>query len=102
MNGINDCCYSDGDKHSCCSHQHYCIFNSNRIKLEQQISKLCYDLEYNKQQLSNIRNQDCYTSANYSDTKYIIRILENDLRQLRLFEKKIIDGEIDGYGFQHS
>ena len=38
---INTCYYSPGtDKHTCCTHQHYCIFNPNRTELERQITSL--------------------------------------------------------------
>ncbi len=100
MNGINECYYSEGDKHECCTHQQYCIFNSKRVELERQIMVLSDELHHHKQQLDNIRSGECYTNADYKDTKKKIRILKMDLRQLRLFQLKAINGEIDGYGVQ--
>ena len=100
MTGSNTCYYSDGDKHSLCPHQHYCLFNDKRTVLEKQITKLLNKREYHKQQLNNLRSMECYTSSDYETTKKDLNIIENDLRQLRLFQKKILDKEIDGYGYR--
>ena len=43
---------------------------------------------------------ECYTSSDYETTKKDLNIIENDLRQLRPFQKKILDKEIDGYGYR--
>jgi len=99
MNGFNTCYYSGGSKHECCTHQHYCIFNSKRIALEKQIKKLLDKRLLHKQQLENLQTMECYTEANYETTKKELKIIENDLRQLRLFERKILNKEIKGYGF---
>jgi hypothetical protein len=41
MEDLNTCYYSPGtDKHSCCTHTHYCIFNNNRTELETQITSI--------------------------------------------------------------
>ena len=41
MKDINTCFYSPGtDKHECCTHTQYCIFNNNRTELETQITQL--------------------------------------------------------------
>lgn len=100
MSGSNTCYYSPGEKHECCTHQHYCIFNNKRIALEKQITKLLNKRECLKNQLRNLLTNEYYTSANYNTTKKELKIIENDLRQLRLFQKRIFDKEIDGYGFR--
>lgn len=100
MNGSNTCYYSEGDKHECCTHQHYCIFNNKRVILEKQITKLLNKREHLKQQLENLLTEENYTSANYNTTKKDLKIIENDLRQLRLFQKRILNKEIGGYGFK--
>ena len=47
---LNTCYYSPGtDKHTCCTHTHYCIFNKNRVKLETQITQLKNTLNQFKQ-----------------------------------------------------
>ena len=99
MSGINTCYFSEGTKHGCCTHQHYCIFNSNRINLEKEIGRLLKRLEHLELQLSNLRSGEYFTTANYSETKKEIKIIKTDLRNLRLFENRIIKKEIDGYGF---
>jgi hypothetical protein len=41
MKDLNTCFYSPGtDKHECCTHTQYCIFNQNRTELETQITQL--------------------------------------------------------------
>ena len=99
MNGINTCYFSEGTKHKCCTHQHYCIFNSNRIALEKQIGQLLRRLNHLELQLSNLRSGEYFTTANYDETKKEIQIIKTDLRNLRLFENRILKKEIDGYGF---
>ena len=99
MNGINTCYYSEGSKHQCCTHPHYCIFNKNRENLEKQIGNLLTKLNHLEQQLSNIRSGEYYTTSKYNETKKQIKIIRTDLKNLRIFENKILKKEIDGYGF---
>ena len=50
---LNDCYYSPGnDKHECCTHPHYCIFNEKRTQLEKDI----HELETKLTQFENIKN----------------------------------------------
>lgn len=100
MSGSNTCFYSEGSKHDCCTHQHYCIFNDKRIALEKQIKNLLDKRLLHRQQLENLQTGECYTEADYETTKKELKIIENDLRQLRLFEHKILNKEIKGYGFR--
>lgn len=97
-----DCYYSDGSKHDCCTHQHYCMFNPKLGELEAKIDDLEKKLNHWRLQLSNFISGEYYTNVAYATIKDNIKILENDLRQLRLFELKIINREIDGYGFLES
>ena len=102
MSKINTCYYSPGeDKHSCCTHQHYCIFNQNRIRLETDITKLENELHQKIYDLKFIKNEGTNNSADYEATKNRIRILNEDLEHLRKFRNKIIENkEAEGYGFE--
>ena len=99
VSGVDTCYFSEGTKHECCTHQHYCIFNTNRVNLEKEIGNLLSRLADLELQLSNLRTGEYYTTANYEDTKKQITIVKTDLRNLRQFENKILKKEIDGYGF---
>ena len=70
--------------------------------LETKITRLDNELKHWKLQLSNVLTGEYYTSESYAKIKKKIKLLENDLRQLRLFELKVINGDIDGYGFLES
>lgn len=97
----NTCYYSPGtDKHSCCTHLHYCIFNKNRINLENQINNLSNDLHTHIQSWTALKTGKNYTNADYKETKEAIKLLNNDLNRLREFEKKIKNKEVTGYGYQ--
>ena len=97
----NTCYYSPGqhDHHSCCTHQHYCIFNENRITLEKQINNLSNELHYHTKALNALKTGRNYTNANYKVTKERIKLLNEDLGNLRNFEKKIKNKEVKGYGY---
>lgn len=101
MSKINTCYYSPGeDKHDCCTHPHYCIFNQNRIRLETDINKLENELHQKIYDLKFIKNEGTNNSADYEATKNRIRILNEDLEHLRKFRNKIIENkEAVGYGF---
>lgn len=97
----NTCYYSPGhDKHSGCTHQHYCIFNLNRIELEKQINDLSNDLHSHIQALHALKTGRNYTNANYRETKEAIKLLNEDLGNLRDFEKKIKNKGVKGYGIE--
>ena len=97
----NTCYYSPGsDKHSCCTHPHYCIFNQNRIELETQINNLSKELHSHIQSWNALKTGREYTNANYRETKEAIKLLNEDLNMLREFEKKIKNKEVKGYGYQ--
>ena len=101
MSKINTCFYSSGDdKHECCTHPHYCIFNQNRINLETDITKLENELHQRIYDLKFIKNEGTNNSADYEVTKERIRILNTDLEHLRKHRNKIIENkEVKGYGF---
>lgn len=101
MNDLNTCYYSPGpDKHSCCTHQHYCIFNENRINLEKDITKLKNELHQRITDLKFIKNEGTNNCADYEATKNRIRVLNTDLEHLRNFRNKILENkEAKGYDY---
>ena len=95
----NTCYYSRGSQHKCCTHQHYCIFNKNRVKLEKQIGEAWrkyYDLK---------KLHDSYLKGYYTediDYRFLLKkidLVKSNISRLVLIEKKIIDGDVNGYGF---
>ena len=100
MNDLNTCYWSPGtDKHSCCTHQHYCIFNNNRIQLETDILKLENELHQRIYDLKFIKNEGTNNCADYEATKDRITLLNRDLENLRKSRKNIIENtEVKGYG----
>lgn len=81
----NICYYSKGTKHELCSHQNWCIFNPERIKLEETIitiSKLLKKAEkqYNKQLING--DELIFTEEDLESIK-------NDLKNLKEYEKKV-------------
>ena len=100
MIDYNKCSYSPGeDKHSCCTHPHYCIFNPKRIQLEKSIHALELELHYRINSLNFIKKEGTSNSADYEKTKSRIRILNDDLKRLRKFKNKIIENEVKNYGY---
>lgn len=97
----NTCYYSPGtDKHSCCTHPHYCIFNKNRIRLETDLTSLENELHQRITDLKFIKNEGTPNCADYEATTNRIRILNEDLDHLRKFRNKIIENkEVQRYGF---
>ena len=51
-----------------------------------------------QKELHSIHKGDCYTETNYNELKDKIRLLKTDIRHLRLFEMKIKDNKVSGYG----
>lgn len=101
---VNTCYYSPGtDKHSCCTHPHYCIFNPNRIRLETDITKLENELHQRIYDLKFIKNEGTNNCADYEATKNRIKVLNEDLNNLRTFRNKIIENkESKGYGYKNN
>ena len=100
MIDYNECNYSPGDdKHSCCTHPNYCIFNPKRIQLEKSIHSIKKELDYRNGCLYFIKSEGSFNSADYEQTKKRIKILNNDLNRLRKFKDKIIEKEVKEYGF---
>ena len=100
MNELNTCYWSPGtDKHSCCTHPHFCIFNPNRIRLDNDIHKLETELHQRITDLKFIKNEGTSNSADYEATRERITILNNDLSNLRKSRKNIIERRLKGYGF---
>ena len=101
MRDLNTCYYSPGtDKHSTCTHQHYCIFNENRINLEKDITKLENELHQRITDLKFIKNEGTNNCADYEATKNRITVLNTDLEHLRNFRNKIIENkEVKGYDY---
>ena len=96
---MNGCNYSEGGKHSCCTHSHYCIFNKKRWILETKLTGLLK--EYHR--LDTLRIS--YILGHYVDVEYdeIIRkmnVVEDDIKRLNTFKKNILNKRIDGYGYE--
>lgn len=104
MKDLNTCYYSPGtDKHSTCTHPHYCIFNTNRINLETDITKLETELHQRITDLKFIKNEGTNNCADYEATKERITVLNTDLEHLRNFRNKIIENkEVKGYGYKNN
>ena len=100
MQNVNTCYYSPGtDQHACCTHTHYCIFNNNRIRLENDIHKLETELHQRIKDLKFIKNEGTNNCADYEATKDRITLLNRDLENLRKSRKNIIENtEVKGYG----
>lgn len=94
----NTCYYSKGDKHSSCTHKNYCIFNNNRIRLEQELNQLKKELNKQLKLLDSIRH-GYYTNINNNSLKKRIKLLNNDLNKLREFEEIIKKNEVKTYGY---
>ena len=62
MEKLNTCYYSPGtDKHTSCTHTHYCIFNKNRTQLETQITTLENEIQtYKKIKEAAINGETIY------------------------------------------
>jgi len=101
MNDLNTCYYSPGtDKHSCCTHPHYCIFNTNRIMLENTIHDLETELHQRITDLKFIKNEGTKNCADYQATTERITILNKDLENLRKSRNNIIENkEVKRYGY---
>ena len=101
MNDLNTCYWSPGDdKHATCTHQHFCIFNPNRIRLDNDIHKLETELHQRITDLKFIKNEGTNNCADYESTKARITLLNRDLEILRKNRKKIIENkEVRAYGF---
>lgn len=101
MNDLNTCYWSPGtDKHSCCTHPHFCIFNQNRIRLDNDIHRLETELHQRITDLKFIKNEGTDNCADYEATKERITILNNDLSNLRKSRRNIIERRLKGYGFR--
>ena len=95
----NTCYYNTGDKHSCCTHPHYCIFNHNRIRLDNDIHQLETELHQRIKDLEFIKREGTHNAADYNQTKARIKYLNIDLERLREHRKNIIEREVKAYGY---
>lgn len=99
MDDINTCYYSPGaDKHESCTHPEYCIFNPNRIRLDNNIHDLETELHQRIIDLHFINNEATNNSADYLQTKARIKYLNADLQHLRKHKNKIIQNKVKAYG----
>ena len=100
MSKINTCYWSPGeDKHSCCTHPHYCIFNPNRIRLDKNIHDLETELHKRINDLNFIKKEGTSNTADYKTTKARIKYLNADLEHLRKHKNKMIKNEVKAYGY---
>ena len=81
----NICYYSKGTKHELCPHQNWCIFNPERIKLEETINKLTKLLETAEKQY----NQQLINGEELIFTEEDLIAIKNDLKNLKEYEKKV-------------
>jgi len=97
---LNTCYYSPGnDKHSCCTHPRYCIFNPNRIRLDNNIHELETELQQRINDLNFIKNEGTRNSTDYNTTRNRIKYLNKDLKKLKDFRINIIKKEMKAYGY---
>ena len=68
--------------------------------LEKQINDLSTELHSHIQSLNALKTGRNYTTADYRETKESIKLLNEDLSNLREFEKRIKNKEVNGYGYQ--
>ena len=99
MIDYNECNYSTGNKHSCCKHPNYCIFNNKRIQLEKSIHSLEKELHNRNKSLDFIKKEGTNNTLDYETNKKRIKILNEELNNLRKFKDKIIENEVKKYGF---
>lgn len=100
MQDLNTCYYSPGaDKHSCCTHPHYCIFNPNRIRLDNNIHEIETELHQRINDLKFIKKEGTPNCADYEITKARIKYLNADLEHLRKHKQKIIKNKVKAYGY---
>ena len=81
----NICYYSKGTKHELCPHQNWCIFNPERIKLEETINKLTKILKKAEKQY----NQQLINGDELIFTEEDLIAIKNDLKNLKEYEKKV-------------
>ena len=81
----NICYYSKGTKHELCPHQNWCIFNPERIKLEETINKLTKILKKAEKQY----NQQLIDGDELIFTEEDLEVIKNDLKNLKEYEKKV-------------
>lgn len=95
----NECWYSCGavNPHDACLHQKYCIFNSNRERLESMICELENELNNIETQIDQVHSIN--TAKNYDDLKKEKTLLLSDLEDLRIFRMMIIDKGVEEYGY---
>jgi len=100
MKKLNTCYYSSGSKHECCTHQQYCIFNQKRDQLERKIRKnwLKY-YELKKIYNSYLKGYYC-RDIDYDFLLKKLDLVKHNISRLVQFRNKIINGEVDGYGFE--
>ena len=96
---LNKCYYSEGSRHSCCTHQHYCIFNKKRWVLETKITSLTKEHD----ELNRLKNS--YVVGNYvgnieyKDIINRLEVIKEDINNLIQFKKRILGMRVEGYGY---
>lgn len=89
----NQCYYSPTEKHDLCTHQDYCIFDENRVLLEERIKHLSDELAQAINDYNFIREEGTPNCADYEATKMKIKILNEDLKRLEEFKERRIGGK---------
>ena len=103
MSDENTCYYSPGDdKHECCTHQHYCIFNQNRVKLEKKITSNWREYYKLKRTYGSYLKGYYTGDVDYNFLLKKLKMVKSNISRLVAIKEKIIRGDIDGYGFVES
>ena len=99
---VNTCYYSEGSRHECCTHQHYCIFNEKREQLETKIMENWREYYNLKKLYNSYLKGDYIDELDYDFLLKKLNTIKSNISRLVLFEKKIINGDVNGYGFVES
>lgn len=98
---LNECKYSEGSKHECCNHPHYCIFNNNRWKLETKIT----ELQKKKNELVKLKTSyivgNYVGNMSYDELIMKITIIKKDINRLLRFKTRIVENKrSEKYGYE--
>lgn len=108
----NICRYDDAAKHELCKHQHYCIFNQNRVKLESDMTSLENEINYLKKMDNLLLNSEVVYHEDFKEfidngdfiglrnkIKELTNIKNTELNGLVRFKNRVLDGKVKGYGY---
>lgn len=58
------------------------------------------ELNHYKRQLINLKTGEYYSSYDLENVKHMVDVLDEDYNQLSLFEKRVKNKEVKGYGME--